>query len=336
MDKVNFDILLEKNSPYIEKKCTPMRNSIPVGEKLALTLRYLASGDSYSSLEFLYRVPRIPSVTLFLVSVKPSMMYFKKTTCRFLLLNVTGTTFRKNSWQSGSSPHCIGAIDGKHIAIRAPNNTGSEFFNYKKFFSIILLALVDANCKFIFVDVGANGRAGDAAVYANSQLSYALQHNTLNIPQPTPLEGRHELVPSVVVGDDAFQLKPHLMKPYPMRDLSYEKRIFNYRLSRARRVSENAFGLLVNRFCIFQKPLQVSPEVASSVVLASVALHNFLKSNSDPVYNTNDAANVHSVIRGFIQQGGNRNASNAREVRDELADYFMTEGQVDWQWDMVV
>ncbi|XP_046548032.1 protein ANTAGONIST OF LIKE HETEROCHROMATIN PROTEIN 1-like [Haliotis rubra] len=263
MDKANFDILLEKISPYIEKKCTPMRNSIPVGEKLALTLRYLASGDSYSSLQFLYRVPRnticnfVPCVCKAIYDVPTTERNWRNIQEEFMA-----------KWQF---PHCIGAIDGKHIAIRAPNNTGSEFFNYKKFFNIILLALVDANCKFIFVDVGANGRAGDAAVYANSQLSYALQHNTLNTPQPTPLEGRHELVPSVVVGDDAFQLKPHLMKPYPMRDLSYEKRVFNYRLSRARRVSENAFGLLVNRFCIFQKPPQVSPEVASSVVLASVS-----------------------------------------------------------------
>lgn len=62
-------------------------------------------------------------------------------------------------------PNCCGAIDGKHIRIKAPNKSGSDFFNYKGYSSLILMAVVDHDYKFLFVDVGAHGRCSDAGVW---------------------------------------------------------------------------------------------------------------------------------------------------------------------------
>ncbi|CAF4945820.1 unnamed protein product [Pieris macdunnoughi] len=67
-------------------------------------------------------------------------------------------------------PHCLGSIDGKHINIESPPHSGTEYFNNKKTFSIVLLALVDAHYKFVFVDIGGQGRISDAGVFNNSLL----------------------------------------------------------------------------------------------------------------------------------------------------------------------
>ena len=140
-------------------------------------------------------------------------------------------------------------MDGKRIALQAPANSGSCYFNYKNYFSIVLLALVDADYKFTYIDVGCNGRVPDGGALKNSTLNQSLMNNYLYIPPPEPLEGEKSqvLMPYVIVADDAFPLKNNLMKPYSLRNLSVEQRIFNYRLSRAHRITENAFSILGSR-----------------------------------------------------------------------------------------
>lgn len=66
------------------------------------------------------------------------------------------------------------AIDGKHVRINAPARGGSEYFNYKKYPSVVLLALVDGNKKFLCVDVGQYGRASDGNVFSNSNIGKRL------------------------------------------------------------------------------------------------------------------------------------------------------------------
>ena len=79
-------------------------------------------------------------------------------------------------------PNCIGAINGKHVLLKQPANSGSYYFNYRATFSIVLLGLVDGDYKFIYVDDGCNGRVGNGSVFKNSSLSRALSDNLLNIP----------------------------------------------------------------------------------------------------------------------------------------------------------
>ena len=116
-----------------------------------------------------------------------------------------------------------------------------------------MMGLVDAEYKFIYLYIGCNGRISDGGVFAGCSLAEAMYKRLLNIPEPTELLGNIGLMSYHIIGDDAFPLRDDLMKPFPFRNMSKEQKVYNYRLSRARRVAENAFGILCSRFR-FSKP----------------------------------------------------------------------------------
>ncbi|CAH2007790.1 unnamed protein product [Acanthoscelides obtectus] len=143
-------------------------------------------------------------------------------------------------------PFCLGASGGKHADFEAPKSVGSFYYNYKRRKSIVLLGLVDANYKFLYVDVGVNGRVSD--VFRESSLRKGIDRNILDFPEDSFLPNSNIKIPYVIVCEHAFPLTKKTIKPYPQRGLSNEKRIFNYHVSRPRRTVENAFGILVSRF----------------------------------------------------------------------------------------
>ncbi|KAK9693605.1 DDE superfamily endonuclease [Popillia japonica] len=169
-------------------------------------------------------------------------------------------------------PNCVGGIGGKHCIIQAPIKSGSHFFNYKSTFSVVLMAIVDANYNFTFADVGCQGRILDDRVFRNTTFYQKLQNNELNLPNDQSLPERQKKMPFVFVADDAYPLKTHLMKPSDPGTHAggSEKRIYNYRLSRARRIVENASAV----FRVLRKPMLLQPDKASLVIMAWVNLEN--------------------------------------------------------------
>ena len=139
------------------------------------------------------------------------------------------------------------ALDGKHVAIKKPPHGGSFYYNYKGFNSIVVIALVDAGYKFLYVDVGAEGGASDGGTWNHCTLHEAIETGRAVLPDPAPLPHDDRPLPYHIVGDDAFAMTTSLMKPYPHRSQNPRERIFSYRLSCARRVVENTFGILSQR-----------------------------------------------------------------------------------------
>lgn len=249
-------------------------------------------------------------------------------------------------------PNCLGAIDGKHVNVKAPSNSGSLYFNYKQTHSIILMALADANYKFTYIDVGAPGRDSDGGVFIRSSLSQASENNTLNIPSAKPLPGRRTNVPYVVVADDAFALKSYMIKPFAFKNQSVPERIFNYRLSRARRIIENVFGIASARFRVLRNTIELAPHKVQKIICAVCVLHNFLMSRtgSAAVYapsGTFDTENEDGTINFGTWRSGctvleplsgtvSRNATTlAKNVREEFKEYFCREGEVPWQHNFI-
>ena len=215
------------------------------------------------------------------------------------------------------------------------------------------MALVDADYRFLYVDIGANGRVADAGVFKQSSLDQALARNMMGVPEPDFLPGTNVKTSYAMVGDEAFPLRNDLMKPFPHRSADETYRIFNYRLSRARRVVENAFGILANRFRVFLTPIALPPHTVEEIVLASCALHNYLRGHSTAcdmyspvgILDTEDP-NTHIVAGGEWRISGSlpssevctrqRYSVTAKDQRHQLREYFNSaEGMVEWQSQMI-
>ena len=126
-------------------------------------------------------------------------------------------------------------------------------FNYKKTFTVALLAVVDARHRFVVVDVGAQGKNFDGQVFSNSRLGKKLKNGSPDLLSPAHLPGTTTTSPFMFVADEVFLLHNNLMQPHLGRNLSNRQRVFNYRLSRTRRKTEIAFGVVAYRFRVFRK-----------------------------------------------------------------------------------
>ena len=207
-------------------------------------------------------------------------------------------------WQFAN---CIGAVDGKHVEIQPPHGSGSYFYNNKGTHRIVLMAVANANYEFIYIDVGANGPVSDGGVWGNCTLSKRLEENKAGLPGPETLNNSTKCLPYIFVGDDAFPLKQYLLKPFPFRNQTDEQRIFSYRLSRARRIIENAFGIMSNRFHVLKSPIALAPQKAEKIVLACAILHNVLRKLAVDEYNQPGTIDSENVETGMFHQGTRRN-----------------------------
>ena len=192
------------------------------------------------------------------------------------------------------------------------------------------MAVVGPEYEFLNVDVGMNGRMSDGGNWSRNSFRKALENenNSLRIPPPKPLSGRSKSIPHVFVGDDAFGLTSYLMKAYPQIGLTEEKRISNYRLSRCRRISENAFGILSSRWRVFRKPLLLQPQRATSITLAAITLHNWLRSETEAgqIQHPQDLTEDDGCHTGDnswlnLEDFGHHNATQeAKEIRREFTE----------------
>jgi len=139
--------------------------------------------------------------------------------------------------------HVVGCLDGKHIRIVYLTDSGAMFFNYKKYFSVVLQRLVDANYKFITVDMGGFGKQSDGGTFFG--LSF-IDGKRIIFPEPDFLPHSIVTAPYLILGDEACPLLPYLMKPYELNSLTDRRRNFNKRLSRAKKKPWN----VLLEFCI--------------------------------------------------------------------------------------
>ena len=142
---------------------------------------------------------------------------------------------------------------------------------------IVLLALVDGDSRFLWVDVGAAGSTSDARIFKHTDLRHKIEGGSMGFPDSESLGIGGPKVNFFLLGDNDFPLMLWLMRPYSSHSMDLKEMVFNYRIRRGRTVVENAFGILMSHFRIFQSPLQQEPWVVNRVVMACLVLHNLLR-----------------------------------------------------------
>lgn len=305
---------------------------------ILLLYRYLVTGNSINSIAFSFRVGQ-STVRNIIKEVCTAISDILSPLYLSLPTEEEWKSIVDGFWNTWQMPSCFGAVDGKHIKIKCPPNSGSCYYNYKKYFSIVLIGICDHLYRFKLVDIGAYGGNSDGGIFDSSAIGKCLKNDQLNLPKDnTKLPGSDISIPGFFIGDAAFPLTTKIMKPYGGSALTVPQKIFNYRHSRARRTIESSFGILANRWQVFHKSISMLPKTADKVTLTSVCLHNFLmfeeQKDGTKEY-SQEIENYNTYWSPVIEAEGD-NTQIAATQRDVLCDYFNSPaGEVDFQYDYV-
>ena len=190
-----FKELLDRLTPRISKHQdrTP---GLEAGLRLAITLRFLATGNSYHSLAFSFRIA--PNIIFNLVpeGCRATVVQY--------VVEVLYTPSTPDEWREEANGfstrwnyhHCIGAIDGKNVAIKKSRKSSTLYHNCKGFYSVVLLGIVDGDFKFLWVNVSAPCSVSDAGVFNTSSFEPDLPEGRLMLPPPEGLPNDNRDTPT--------------------------------------------------------------------------------------------------------------------------------------------
>ncbi|XP_024141057.1 putative nuclease HARBI1 isoform X2 [Oryzias melastigma] len=295
MSVEKFDEILSIIGPDLRRQTTNFRNPVSPEERLAMALRYLASGDSLISLANNFRLGHstvVNSVHMVFAAIEDRMMD------RFLPVPTeeTWSAVADSFWSKWDFPNCLGALGAKLVHVTAPAHSGLRLCDSRNF-SLRLMALIDAECS-------------------------------------APLPGAPQLGPApfAMVGDATFPLKTYLMTPYAAEDLDHGEKLFNYRLSRARLTVERTFGILSARWRVLLQRINLSPENVNTLVIAACILHNFLHNPGDNRTWLEDSEERGEAMEDALNTGPPQGGGAAAAARAVYTAFFSSPaGGAPWQ-----
>lgn len=227
MPRESFNRLCDHLRPHV----TNMRDPLPLEKRVAVTIYKLASNVEFHDVANLFGIGTSTACNIFwevceALSILRRVFVKRPKTIPEIQAIMTG--FEKKT----GFPMCAGALDGTHIPVIAPVNNPTDYYNRKGWYSVVLQGLVDHTYKFLDFDVGWPGKCHDAYVFECSRLSRKLESGTFFPPITKNIQGVD--IPPLIVGDSAYSLTRHIMKPFPEGTVRGPSVAFNACLSRAR------------------------------------------------------------------------------------------------------
>lgn len=292
ISRSTFKFILNRIGPFLARQ-TVTEEPISPELRLAICLYRLGRGD------YLYTIAEMAGLgvsTVCLIvqevcQVLVDHLWSESVSCH---MPNTQEDFKKKIldmeefWQF---PCCWAAIDGCHIPMKCPPGgleACKEYHNFKNFYSVVLMAMIDSHYRFVWGSCGFPGNSHDAVIFKSTDLWNSIQDGFI------PLIGKSVgdvNVPPLIVGDSAFPLQTWLMKPFTNAVLSPQQRYFNYRLSRARMVSEGAYGQLKGRWRVLLRKSESNRDQVRITTLACMVLHNICIMKGDTISKKLDLSN---------------------------------------------
>lgn len=223
-------------------------------------------------------------------------------------------------------PNVIGAFGAKHIRIIEPPHEKyaltvfDSFCNKRNYYSLILFAACDADCRFTLVSIGGYGSDTDDQALGRSSFGELIYQGGLGIPEPKPLPGTDQILPHFFLGNSALELHEHIMRPYNGCDLSEDQIKTNKKLLEARSVIDRSFGILTTEWRVLQTCIEFEPKDVQQIAVSCVILHNHLRRRFPNRHDNVEFATSHTDPS---QRQENRSKVKDRMNRDRLSEFLL-------------
>lgn len=278
MGKDTFLRLLALVAPEISRRNTRLRKAISTPKRVAIALWRLAGGGSFRDVAAQFDVGKSTCVKItreFCHALNRLSRHFIKfpVTCR-------ETTRAIALFQDECKiPQAVGAVDGTHFEIVAPENP-FDYFDRQHRYSVIMQAVVGGNLIFLDTAIGYPGSMHDARVLRNTDLFRKAENGDILREPVVTIDGNH--IRPLLLGDGAYSLLPWFLKPYANNvALTPAQQHYNRVFSSARVVVERAFGVLKGRWRILLKRMDNKFINVPDVILACCILHNFCQQSGE-------------------------------------------------------
>ncbi|XP_037954770.1 protein ANTAGONIST OF LIKE HETEROCHROMATIN PROTEIN 1-like [Teleopsis dalmanni] len=266
----------------LKKDDTNFRRAICLEKRVAIALYALGSSIEFKKIANLFGVGKSTVCKCFNEFCQEVWKTLLPLYISALPLNSEEVQEQISGFERLGFPQCLGAIDTCHIKVKPEFDNADDYYNSKDWYSMVLFALVDFRCRFLYINVGNPGRVKDSDIFENSSLKQQLDNCSVLEENSKVINGVK--VPVLVLGDAAFKFSTRVMKPYSCDDsANIAQKTFNNQLSKCRKVVDNAFEQLKARFPRIGKGIDSKIDNASSIIRTCCVLHNFLYENNDVV-----------------------------------------------------
>ena len=244
----------------------------------------------------------------------------------------------EDKWQH---PSAFGGVDGCHFPTKG--EARKEYYNFKNFCSIVMMGIAGADYKFLWTSVGLPGSSNDACTFQASRLYQTMVGNDFlpEIQKVVKLPNGNELqLPPILLGDSAFPHHVWLQKPFGNTTLSRKQSHFNYCLSRARMVTECAFGQLKGRWRLLYRKSEVNQHSLKVNILACIVLHNICIEKGDSIsrkldlsYDKNDNTRkspeeLRRILKMVSSKSYLDTSKGAAILRNNICDYLWSKKEL--------